>query len=150
MIDATSMNETRKEIQKLKGEGSLIVVQAQGDEYNRKIFENPDVDIVLGLEIHNRRDYQKQRDSGLNEVLCKLAKKNNIKIGINLKEIVKLSKKEKAIVLARLIQNIQLCKRIGTKIVFYPRGIGKQEALSLITTLRGSTEQVKNSIGKFK
>jgi len=77
VIDNKNLNEVKKDIFKLKSEGEMVIVRAQGDDFNRKIVENPDVDILLGLEIHDRKDYLKQRDSGLNEILCRLAKKNN-------------------------------------------------------------------------
>jgi len=144
-INTPNLNHTRKQIlaQKKQSPNKEIIIQAQSPEYNRKILENPDVDILLSPELHERKDYLKQRDSGLNEILCKLAKRNNIKIGINLQPIRKLPIKQKAIALARIRQNIQLCKRTKTSIVFMPP-LSKQEALSLITTLKGSTEQVKN------
>jgi len=146
MITTTSLNQARKEIQKLKKENpeQEIIIQAQSPEFNRKILENKDTDILLSPEFHDRKDRQKQRDSGLNEFMCKLAKKNNIKIGISLEEIKKLSKKEKAIILARIKQNIQLCKRTKTQIIFLPK-ISKQEVISFLTTLGASTEQTKNS-----
>ena len=147
IINTQNLNEARKQIQELKKQNKPIIVQAQNNEFNRKIFENKDVNMVIGLELHWRRDRLKQRDSGLNEVLAKLAKQNNIKIAIDIKEIQKLPKKEKAIVLSRIIQNIQLCKRTGTKIAFFPEeNYKKQDAISFFLSLGASTQQIKNSI----
>ncbi len=148
MISTTNINEARKQIQKLKKQDSkqLIIVQAQSPEFNRKIFENPEVDIITDLEIHNRKDYLKQRDSGLNEILCKLATKNNIKIGINLQQLTKLEKKQKAIVLSRIIQNIKLCKRTKTDIIVFPKDkYSKQEITSFLLSLKASTNQAKQA-----
>jgi len=144
MINTTNLNEARKQIQKLKknNKNQEIIIQAQDDVFNRKILENKEIDIVLGLESHNRKDRLKQRDSGLNEVHCKLAKKNNIKIGIDLNNLKKQDKKNKAIILSRIIQNIRLCKRTKTQIVFFPKQ-SKQDILSFFTTLKGSTQQAK-------
>ena len=139
-INTSNINEARKQIQKLKKENKSVIVRAQDTEFTRKILENKDVNVLLSPEIHNRKDKLKQRDSGLNEVLCKLAAKNNIKIGINIKEIQKLEKKQKAIVLARIRQNIQLCKRTKAQIVFIPT-LKKQEALSFMQLLGASTQQ---------
>ncbi|MBT4166095.1 hypothetical protein HOE04_03595 [archaeon] len=139
MITSKNLNEVRKEIVKLKADGEDVVVRAQGDDFNRKIFENKDVDVVFGLEMHSRRDYMKQRDSGLNEVLCKLAKKNGIKIEIDLKEIVGLGVVEKAKALARVRQNIRLCRRVGVGIVV--EGVGKAERRGFMGVLGASSEQ---------
>jgi ribonuclease P/MRP protein subunit RPP1 len=144
-INTSNLNQARKQIQELKKQKKQIIVQAQDDEFNRKILENKDVDIFLSPESHNKKDRLKQRDSGLNEILCKLATKNNIKIGINLKEIQKLSKQDKAIILARIIQNIKLCKRTKTQIIIYPKPKNKQGISSLFLTLKASTQQAKES-----
>jgi len=143
IINTNNLNEARKQIQQLKKQKKLVIVQAQDDKFNRKIFENPDVDIVIGLEF-DRKDKLKQRDSGLNEVLCKLAKKNDIKIAIDLNKIQRLSKQEKAIILSRIIQNIKLCKRIKTPIIIMPKQ-SKQDILSFFLSLKASTQQAKFS-----
>ena len=101
----------------------------------------------MAPEIHdtfNRKDKLKQRDSGLNEFLCKLAAKNNIKIAISIPELQALSPKQKAKTLARIIQNIKLCRRTKTSIILWPEDkYNKLDVLSFITTLKGSTEQGK-------
>ncbi len=141
MITTKNINEARKQIQLLKKSGKEIVVQSQDDEFNRKIFENKDVDIITGLEF-DRKDFLKQRNSGLNEILCKLAKENNIKIGIDISKIIKLDKLEKARVLARVRQNIFLCSKIGCKmIVLNNHNYGNQEVMSFFISLGGNTKQ---------
>jgi len=149
-INTTSLNEARKQIQKLKQENpdAEIIIQAQDDNFNRKILENPETDILLDPHLHNRRDYMKQRDSGLNEILCKIAKQNNIKIGINLASLQKLSKKQKAITLARIKQNIQLCKRTKTSIILFPKNLKKQDVQGFLISLGASTEQAKETVKK--
>jgi len=148
LIDTKNINEVRKQIQNLKKENKKVVVVAKDDVFNRKIFEINDVDMVIDLELHDRRDRLKQRDSGLNEILCKLAKKNDIVIGIDIRKIKKLEIKEKGIVMGRIIQNIKLCKRTKTNIVLLPE-YSKQEILSFFSVLKGSTNQA-NSAFKFK
>ncbi len=150
IINTFNLNEARKQIQKLKRENKEIIVQAQDNVFNRKIFENLDVDIVIGLEFHDRKDKLKQRDSGLNEVLCKLAKKNNIKIGIDIGRIKKLPVKDKAVVLSRVKQNIQLCRRTESVIVFFGKEFKNEDVLGFFQTLGGSTKQGKWALIKFK
>lgn len=149
MISTTNLNELRKQIQKVKKSSNQpIIIKAQSPDFNRKAFENPDIDIIIDLENHDRKDYMKQRDSGLNEVLCKLAKKNNIKIGINLENIIKSNKKQKAILLSRIIQNIKLCKKTNTPLKILG-DYSKQQIMSFLLTLKSSTKQAKQAV-KFK
>jgi len=143
MINTKNINEARKEIQKLKRTNDQVVVHAQDDDFNRKIFEIKDVDMVVGLEL-NGHDRLKQRDSGMNEVIAKLAKKNKIVIGVEVSKIKGLSALEKGKALGRLRQNVKLCKRTETRIVVL--NAGSKEASGLITSLGGSTLQGKNAV----
>ncbi|MEK6873073.1 MAG: hypothetical protein AABW90_03615 [Nanoarchaeota archaeon] len=145
MITTTNINEARKQIQGLKKEGKQVIIQAQNDEFNRKILENKDVDIIVGLEF-DRKDFLKQRNSGLNEILCKLAKENDIKIGVDISKVRRLDKLKKAKVLARMRQNIFLCRKIGCKIIIFgndynKQDYSKQEVMSFFLTFKGSTKQ---------
>ena len=145
-ISTNNLNQARKLIQKIRKENpnEEIAVRAQDDEFNRKILENKEVNVLLNPHIHSRKDRLKQRDSGLNEILCKIAAKNNIKIGIDLNELTKLKKKEKAIAISRIMQNIKLCKRTQTKIIFTPKQ-SKQEVISFFLTLKASTSQARDA-----
>ncbi len=140
MISEKNIEKARREIQKLVRSGEKVIVEAGDDNFNRKIFEIKDVDMVVGLEF-DRRDRLKQRDSGMNEILAKLAKKNGIVVGFDVARLCKLDSLEKGKVLSRLRQNIQLCKRTGARIVVL--GAGEKEASSLVVSLGGSTGQGK-------
>jgi|APSaa5957512622_1039677.scaffolds.fasta_scaffold25556_3 RNase P/RNase MRP subunit p30 len=148
MITTKNLNDVRKQIVKLVKDEMYVVVRALDDDFNRKIFEMNDVDMIVGLESRGERDYMKQRNSGMNEVLCKLAKKNDIKIGVEVEKIFGLGKIEKARVLARVSQNIKLCKRVGCKIVLLcdQCKLSKQDIMGFFKVLGGSTKQGK--IGK--
>ncbi len=93
----------------------LVVVEGGDDEWNRKILNNKYVDILLDPHQGMRRDKLQQRDSGLNEVLCKLAKENDIAIGFSLHLILNTKKREE--LFGRIMQNIELCKKYKVKMV---------------------------------
>src|SRR3989338_9923415 len=144
IINTPNLNEVRKKILDLKKKNKEIIVQAQDEEFNRKVLEIG-INILLSPEIHNRRDKLKQRDSGLNEILCKIAAKNNTRIGIEIDKITKLDKKEKAKTLARIKQNIKLCRKAGCKIIVIDKNkYDKQGIMSFFISLGASTEQAKS------
>ena len=123
-------NEIRKNLDK------KVIFSSNDDNLNRKILEKEKVDIFVPL-LADRKDFQKQRNSGFNHVLAKIAKKNNIIIGINLDEIINSNLKEKAKVLARVRQNIKLCNKNKLKMRFVfsdknKRDIHDLKALGLI------------------
>ncbi len=94
-----------------------IIFSSDNDELNRKILEKEKIDILL-INLAGRKDFQKQRNSGFNQVLAKIAQKNNITIGINFDEIIESSQFEKEKIFARIKQNIKLCNKNKLKMKF--------------------------------
>jgi len=95
----------------------VVIFSSDDDELNKKILEKENIDILL-LNLSSRKDRMKQRDSGFNHVLARLAKKKNISLGINLDEIINSKSKEKSEILARVRQNIKLCNKNKLKMKF--------------------------------
>ena len=114
IINETSFDKVRKIIQKAEGEK---VFSSNDDELNRKVLEKLGIDVLL-LNLSGRRDRLKQRDSGFNQVLAKIAKKNNVIIGINFDEIIESKNEKREKILARVKQNIRLCNKNKLKMKF--------------------------------
>jgi len=142
MISTTNPEQAKKLINKSKEKP--LIIQAQSDIFNRKILEYGKFDILLSPETGNRRDKIKSLDSGLNHVLAKIATKNKIAIGIDLEDISKLDKKGKAIRIARIKQNIAVCKRAKTKIRLLNYK-NKKDSFSFLLSLGASTQQAKQA-----
>ncbi|MEK6840518.1 MAG: hypothetical protein AABX79_01035 [Nanoarchaeota archaeon] len=121
-VSGKDFNEARRGIRELKGSGKTIVFSSNDDELARKVLEKEAIGILL-INQKNRKDRAKQRDSGFNHVLAKLAKKKDIVIGINLDEVLKAGteKKEKAEILSRIRQNIAICNKNRLKMSFLPK-----------------------------
>ena len=115
IIQENNFDKARKEIKENKNK--IIIFSSKNDKLNRKILEKEKIDILL-LNMAGRKDFQKQRNSGFNQVLAKIAKKNNVAIGINLDEIIDAKTKQKAEILAQIKQNIKLCNKNKLKMKF--------------------------------
>jgi len=114
-IHENDFQKVRKKVKESKGK--KIIFSSSNDELNRKILEKEDIDILL-LNLSRRKDRMKQRDSGLNQVLAKIAKKKNIAIGVNLDEVIDSELKEKTEIVARIRQNIKICNKNKLKMEF--------------------------------
>lgn len=112
IINETNFEKAREKIKKSK---EPIIFSSNDDDLNRKILEKTKINILL-LNQNERKDKLKQRNSGFNHVLAKIAKKNKISIGINLDEIIE--SKDKAKILSRITQNIKLCNKSKIKMKF--------------------------------
>lgn len=147
IINTTNIEEARKQINAIrtKDKDTKIAVLSQEDEFNRKVLEIKGINMIVINESLYTRDYMKQRNSGLNEVLIRICKNKNISIGIELDKIIEKEDIEKAKSLSRLMQNIMLCRKGGVKIVFLSVGdVGAAQALFL--SLGASTKQASESI----
>ena len=115
IIQEKTFEKARAEIRKNKGK--TIIFSSNDDDLNRKILEKEQINILL-INQTRRKDKQKQRDSGFNQVLAKIAQKKKISIGINLDEILQTKGKERSEILARIEQNIKLCNKNKIKMHF--------------------------------
>ncbi|MEK6820483.1 MAG: hypothetical protein AABX71_02110, partial [Nanoarchaeota archaeon] len=86
------------------------IVQGKDISFNRKVLESKKTRMLI-LSHTDKKDKLKQRDSGLNQVLCKIARENNIILAIDINELKIEDKKTKEQILSRIMQNIKLIKK---------------------------------------
>lgn len=119
IIQESDFQKARKKIRESKNKE--VIFSGTGnkkDDLNRKVLEKENIDFLL-INLSGRKDRMKQRDSGFNHVLAKLAKKNGVSLGINLDEILEAKTLEKkSEILGRLRQNIKLCNKNNLKMKF--------------------------------
>ena len=125
VIKEKNFDEARALIKKEKQEGKLIIFVSEDDELSRKILEKSPPNILVILQA-NRKDFQKQRDSGFNHVLASIAKKSGVTIGICLDEIVNSKGKQKAEILARAKQNIKICSKAKLPMKFCGKAVAEK------------------------
>lgn len=113
LIKEDNFLKARKKIK--ENSDKTKIFSSNNDELNRKILEKEKIDVLL-LNQSQRKDFLKQRNSGFNHILAKIAKKNKIILGINLDEII--HSKQKAKILARIKQNIEICNKNNLEMTF--------------------------------
>jgi len=92
----------------------FVVVKGGNDKVNRMAVSSKKCDILLDPHLGRRDDFLHNRNSGLNQVLCKLAKENNVAIGFGFSSVLH-SKDYRE--LGRIKQNIKLCRKYKLKMV---------------------------------
>ena len=117
VITNTNFEQIRKKVSEAKESSKKVIFQSNDDELNLKIMEKLDIDVIL-INESGRKDFSKQRNSGFNQVMSKLAKKKKIALGINFDEIIHSKGNEKAEIIARIIQNINLAKKDKLNVKF--------------------------------
>jgi RNase P/RNase MRP subunit p30 len=142
MIDTPNVEEAKRLIAKEK---KPVIVKAQDPEFNRKILEYGKFDILLSIEKSESKKSLRQIHSGFNHVLAAIAHKNNVALGIDLKELQNLPLKEQAERLSKLMQNIELCRKDKVRIVMF-NSQDKRNAFNFLIALGASTAQAKEAI----
>ena len=128
---------------KLKGEKAFTAVKSS--ENDRQIIEGSMANMIFSFEENPRRDFIHQRASGLNHILCKLAKEKKVAAGFSLSLI--LNDKNKNAILGRMMQNISLCKKFKLKTIIasfaqYPYDMrGAHDIKSLFEILGGKNSE---------
>lgn len=103
-------------------------VAAESEHLIRKALEDKNIDIVLIQNSTKLRDKVASRESGLNQVLCKLAHTNKIAIAFSFSDV--LNSKEKSKILGRMMQNVRLCRKYKVKMVLASFATNKWEMRS--------------------
>ncbi|MEK6858401.1 MAG: hypothetical protein AABX53_00625 [Nanoarchaeota archaeon] len=111
------------------------------EKETRKALESGKIRVISDLESSRRADKVKHLESGLTPVLARIAADKKVAIGWNLETLKKKKKHERAVVLARMRQNIKLARKAGASLAI--RG-DAQEGAYLLLSLGASTKQVRD------
>ena len=131
---------------------SIIALQGGDDSFNRRAIETLKIDYLVMPEAHSKRDTLKQRDSGINHVVAKEAAKKKISLLINLSYLKSLDAKPQAKVLARVIQNIKICRKAkcGIKVASFAKNekalVSVSDIKRFLSSLGMSSQQVQMAI----
>ena len=122
MIDIVQFNIDRKHpwVQKLGFQefvnaSQLRIIIGGDDDRNLKAVRNGSIDILMSPESMKGKDHLHWRNSGLNQVMLSLAKKNNVAVGFALQSILQTEGVKRAQLLGRMMQNVGLCRKYKVK-----------------------------------
>jgi RNase P/RNase MRP subunit p30 len=151
LIDADEKT-ARSIVDSLKDKKCLVGVFGRDDFFNRRVIETLKVNYLVMPEAGFKKDSVKQRDSGINHVVVKEAKRKGIDFVIDFNYIQGLTDDEQARVLARLIQNIVICRKADCdiKIASFAKTkkglLSRKQAEFFLAGLGMSSQQIKKAI----
>lgn len=99
-----------KQIQTLK-KSKIVFCKGSRDAIERSAH------VLFDFENEKREDFLHHRASGLNQVLCKLAKKNNVLVAFDFNAILTADDVIRARIIGRIKQNIKLCRKYGVSML---------------------------------
>ena len=128
----------------------LLVVKSS--ERDRFFIESKKIKIIYGFEEINRKDSLHQRVSGLNHIICELAKKNDVAVGFSYSSLFNKNNEVTALLIGRMMQNIKLCQKYKVKMVIgsfsnNPFGLrAPHDVMSLFAMMGVGQEEIKESL----
>ena len=135
LIKTSNVELLRRMIDKVANHFSFVLVLGTNDQINRIALEHKKVSALVSPECGREQDYIHYRNSGLNQVLCKIAKTNGKIIIINFRDVLFKKEQEKAVLLGRIAQNVVLCRKYKVK-VRIGSFASKKEELRDVSSLR--------------
>ena len=96
---------------KFKDKESFVAIKSSSND--KEAIEKSRIDMVFSFEENPRKDFIHHRASGLNHILCKMAKENNVAIGFSIKSLLDAGNKPE--LLGRIMQNMKLCRKFEVK-----------------------------------
>ena len=103
----------QKNISKALQQSKLLV--AKSSDNDRFFIESKKIRLVYGFEEVHKKDYLHQRASGLNHIICELARKNNVTIGFSYSSLFSKNTTVSSLFMGRMMQNINLCQKYNIK-----------------------------------
>jgi len=129
-----------------KGKHDLLCA----NENIRQVVEKKKVDFIFECEKEPRSDFIHQRNSGLNHIICRFAKENNIAVAFSFSSLLNLRTRAK--IMGRMAQNIKLCRKYGLKMIIAPfadepyKMRAPSDLISLFVTLGMQKSQAKDAL----
>jgi RNase P/RNase MRP subunit p30 len=106
---------TGKNFMRAAKESKLMVAKSSGDD--RMLLESRQIKLIFGFEELFKKDTLLQKSSGLNHILCNVAKENNCTVGFSYSSLFRKTGQESALIMGRMMQNIRLCRKYNVKTV---------------------------------
>ncbi|HLD06717.1 MAG TPA: RNase P subunit p30 family protein [Candidatus Nanoarchaeia archaeon] len=116
-----------KDVMKSRRAGALVLVMHSAED--RFAIEKARPDLIFGLE-QQPKDFMHSRNSGLDQVLCTLAAKNQVAVGFDFGSVLRADDVERSRLMGRMMQNIRLCRKYRVAMVLgsFARSPGEMRA----------------------
>jgi ribonuclease P/MRP protein subunit RPP1 len=109
-IETNKPDNVPKIAKKVRKKVELVLVNGGDLEVNRKACETSEVDILTHPELG-------RNDPGLDYVFAKLARKNNVSIEFNFRNILLSYKKSRSDIFSNMLENAKLVRKYGTPFI---------------------------------
>ncbi len=107
---AGSVSDLKVKIKQVRDVVDILAVYGGNLKINRAAVEDPRVDILIHPEF-------KRKDSGMDDVMARLAAENFVAIELNFREFLHSSRKSRSFVLRKMKQNAMLAEKYNAPVI---------------------------------
>ena len=112
--------KTKKDLNKIRKlkqfVDAVVVISDSTEAFNRAAVETKGVDYIFNLASSMGRDHTHYRRGGVNQVIAKLMRDNNIKYGVSFSRFLSLEQRPRIALLGRWIFNSKVFKKYNVPI----------------------------------
>ena len=125
----------------------FVIVDVNDEKILSAVINDKKVNMIINVENSANKDFMHARNSGLNQVLCKILKERNIVVGFSFDTVYNKEGMDRAILLGRMMQNARICRKfkVKTAVVDF-QGRGEKDLNSFGTCIgltKGDFEVIK-------
>ena len=106
----------QEEARKLRKEAEVIIASGD-DSVNRLASDCWEVDVIGSPEVHDEGDFMHQMNSGIDYVIAKACAEKGIAVEINFANVLGTFGRKRAQLLARMAQNVSICRDCGCDVI---------------------------------
>lgn len=116
ILTASSKKELLKKAQQMKQRKLIVFFRPTTEEMLRFALEKAPIDGVMGVEEIHPTDSVHYVRSGMDQILCKIARERNKIVVFSFSAILNSSHRAK--LLSRMMFNLELCQKYEVKVLF--------------------------------
>ncbi len=142
MITTSSLNKVYKQLQK---EVKPALILAHDEKFNRTLLEHAKFTALVMNHHTQKKDKLRSLDIPINDVLSKIAKKNNIALAYDLAALRSLPYPKQARELSRIMKTIKVCRKACANLAVL-NAYTTEGARALLRTLSASSQQSNQAL----
>ena len=109
------MIASQKNLNKASKLSKLLVVKSS--DKDRFFIESKKLKIIYGFEETFKKDYLHHRASGLNQIICEIARKYDVYFGFSYSSLLNKPDQIASLIIGRMMQNIRICQKYNVKTI---------------------------------
>jgi len=108
--------DVQQEARKIRKDAEVVIVSGN-DAVNRLASDCWEIDLIGSPEMHEEKDFMHQMNSGIDYVIARACAEKGIAVELSFSNVLDSSGRKRSQILARMTQNVSICRDCGCDIL---------------------------------